>query len=130
VAVSHYVLEGVHPVPLFGTLTRVSLLERHVANFNAGVRTGDWSPMLGLMTDDVELEFVGIPVGPFSGRDAVGEAYRTQPPDDGMHILEDRGDGTAVYAWAKEPDRPAGEMHAQERDGLISRLRILYEEFS
>jgi hypothetical protein len=108
----------------------MSLLHRHVENFNAGVRTGDWSPMLELMTDDVALEFVGIPVGPFSGRDAVGEAYRTQPPTDGLLVLEDRGDGTAVYAWLKEPDRPAGEMHVQERDGLISRLRILYEKFS
>ena len=105
----------------------MSLLERHVENFNSGVRTGDWSPMLALMTDDVEVEFVGIPVGPFSGRDAVGEAYRTQPPSDQLRVLEDRGDGTAVYAWLQEPDRPAGELHVEERGGLISSLRILYE---
>ena len=94
------------------------------------MRTGDWSPMLALMTDDVALEFVGIPIGPFSGRDAVGEAYRAYPPTACLHVLEDRGDGTAVYAWLNEPDRPAGEMHIEERDGLISRLRILYEQFS
>ena len=49
-------------------MRRVSLLERRVENFNAGVRTGDWSAMLALMTDDVELEFAGVPVGPFAGR--------------------------------------------------------------
>jgi steroid delta-isomerase len=108
----------------------VSLLERHVENFNNGVRTGDWSPMLASMTDDVEVEFVGIPVGPFSGRDAVGEAYGTQPPSDELRVLEDRGDGTAVYAWLHDPDRPAGEVQIEERGGQISRLRILYEQFS
>jgi steroid Delta-isomerase len=108
----------------------VRILERHVENFNTGVRTGDWTPMLELMTDDVELRFVGIPVGPFEGRAAVGEAYRTQPPTDCLRVLEDRGDGTAVYAWLKEPERPAGELHLTERDGRISRIRILYEQFS
>jgi steroid Delta-isomerase len=108
----------------------VSLLEQHVENFNNGVRTGDWTPMLALMTEDVELEFVGLPIGPFSGRDAVGDAYRAQPPSDELYVLEDRGDGTAVYAWLQDPARPAGELHLDERDGSISRVRILYEQFS
>ena len=106
------------------------LLSRHVENFNAGVRTGDWASMVELMTEDADLEFVGIPVGPFHGREAIEEAYRTMPPDDGLAVIEDRGDSTAVYAWLKEPERPAGELHLEERDGLISRLRILYETFS
>ena len=106
------------------------LLRRHVENFNTGVRTGDWAPMVELMTEDADLEFVGIPVGPFHGREAIADAYRTMPPDDGLLVLEDRGDGTAVYAWLEEPVRPAGELHLEERDGLISRLRVLYETFS
>jgi len=106
------------------------LLSRHVENFNVGVRTGDWIPMIELMTEDADLEFVGIPVGPFHGREAIAEAYRTMPPDDGLLVIEDRGDGTAVYALMNEPERPAGELYLEERDGLISRLRILYETFS
>jgi hypothetical protein len=106
-----------------------SLLARQVETFNVGVRTGDWEPMLELFAEDGELEFAGIPVGPFRGRDAIGEAYRTQPPDDEIVVLEDRGD-SALYAWSKEPDRPAGELHVEERDGRIARLRILYEQFS
>ena len=47
----------------------VSLLEREVEAFNAGVRIGDWSTLVELFTDDAELEFVGIPVGPFVGRE-------------------------------------------------------------
>ena len=105
-----------------------SLLRREVAAFNDGVRTGDWSSLVELFTEDAELEFVGIPVGPFRGRDAIAEAYRGQPPDDEIVVLNDRGD-SAVYAWSRDPERPAGELHLEERDGAIARLRVLYETF-
>jgi hypothetical protein len=104
----------------------MSLLDREVAAFNEGVRTGDWTPLVELFTDDAALEFVGIPVGPFRGRAAIAEAYRTQPPDDEIVVLEDRGD-SVVYAWSRDPQRPAGELHLEERDGAIARLRVLYE---
>ena len=45
-------------------------------------------------------------------------------------MLEPRGVGGAVYAWAKDPERPAGELHLEERDGAIVRIRVLYEQFS
>ena len=102
-----------------------SLLERHVENFNTGVRTGDWTPMLELLTDDAELEFVGIPVGPFHGREAIAAAYETQPPDDEIVLL----DGGPRYAWLGDPGRPAGELHLEVRDGKIARLRVLYGQF-
>jgi hypothetical protein len=86
--------------------------------------------MLDLLTPDAELEFVGIPVGPFAGRDAIGEAYRAQPPDDQIVLLDRLDEVSAVYAWAKEPSRPAGEVHLEERHGKIVRIRILYEQFS
>ena len=108
----------------------MSLLSDYVDRFNAAVRSGDWEPMLELLAPDAELEFVGIPVGPFAGRDAIGEAYRMQPPDDELVLLERRGDLEAVYAWAKEPTRPAGELHLEEQDGAITRIRVLYEQFS
>jgi steroid Delta-isomerase len=104
----------------------VSLLEREVQAFNAGVRSGDWSALVELFADDAELEFVGIPVGPFRGREAIGEAYRAQPPDDEIVLL----DGGPRYAWSREPERAAGELHLEERDGAIARLRVLYEQFS
>jgi hypothetical protein len=108
----------------------VSLLTDYVERFNAAVRSGDWEPMLELLAPDAELEFVGIPVGPFAGRDAIGEAYRMQPPDDELVLLERRGGLSAVYAWAKEPTRPAGELHLEQRGGAITRIRVLYEQFS
>jgi steroid Delta-isomerase len=82
--------------------------------------------LVELFADDAELEFVGIPVGPFRGREAIGEAYRAQPPDDEIVLL----DGGPRYAWSREPERAAGELHLEERDGAIARLRVLYEQFS
>ena len=57
------------------------------------------------------LEFVGIPVGPFVGKEAIAAAYRTQPPDDELVVLEPLGECAVVYAWSREPARPAGELH-------------------
>jgi steroid delta-isomerase len=98
------------------------LLEREVAAFNEGVRTGDWSALVALLAEDAVFEFDGIPVGPFHGRDAIAEAYRSMPPDDEIVLL----DGGPQYSWSKEPGRPAGELHLEERDGRIIRLRVVY----
>ena len=101
----------------------MSLLDEHVDRFNAGVRSGDFGPMVAAFAEDAELVFEGIPVGPFAGREAIGEAYAKQPPDDEIVLLDD--DGT--YAWAKEPETPAGRMLLTERDGEIAHLRIRYD---
>jgi len=66
------------------------LLHEHVEHFNAGVRTGDWDPMLAGFEDAAEMEFRGIPVGPFVGKEAIAAAYREQPPDDEMRVLDER----------------------------------------
>ena len=58
----------------------MSLLEEHVERFNAGVRSGDFGPMVAAFAEDAELVFEGILVGPFAGREAIGEAYAAQPP--------------------------------------------------
>jgi steroid Delta-isomerase len=108
----------------------VSLLEEYVERFNAGVRSGGWTPMVELLAPDAALEFSGIPVGPFAGRDVIGETYRAQPPDDEIVLLDRLDESSAVYAWAGEPMRPAGELHLEERNGAITRIRVLYEQFS
>jgi hypothetical protein len=102
------------------------MIDEHVASFNEGVRTGDWSSMLARLSQDAELEFTGIPVGPFKGRDAIAEAYRAQPPDDELVVLERDGD-SAVYAWAREPTVRAGELHLTVRDGEIVKIVVVYE---
>ncbi len=101
----------------------MTLLQEHVERFNAGVRTGDFGPMVAAFSEDAELVFEGIPVGPFAGREAIGAAYAAQPPDDEIVLLDDDG----RYAWAKEPDVPAGQMVLTERDSEIARLVIRYD---
>jgi steroid Delta-isomerase len=106
------------------------LLNQHVDRFNRAVRSGRWDEMTSYFTEDAELRFEGVPVGPFAGREAIARAYREQPPDDEILIVDTGrvGDETvAGYAWAAEPDRRAGEMRLVERDGRIARLVVTFE---
>ena len=111
-------------------MTSKELLHRHVERFNAGVRTGNWEPMLEQFEDDAVLEFRGIPVGPFVGKEAIRTAYREQPPDDELRVLESRVRGGVVearYAWLAEPDVAAGELLLTSDDGLVRRLAVTFE---
>jgi steroid delta-isomerase len=108
----------------------VQLLHQHVDRFNAAVRSGDWAQVTAYFTDDAELAFEGVPLGPFHGRESIEAAYRDRPPDDEVLLLgaDTLGDEVvAGYAWSKEPDRPAGEMRLTERDGRIARLVVTFD---
>jgi drug/metabolite transporter (DMT)-like permease len=109
---------------------RMGLLEDHVERFNAGVRTGEWEPMVAGFTDDAEMEFRGVPVGPFVGRDAIAAAYGQQPPDDQMRVLEQRrtdGRIEARYAWLADPEVAAGEMFLTPQNGSIRKLVVTFD---
>ena len=106
------------------------LLHEHVEHFNAGVRTGDWGPMLEGFEDAAEMEFRGILVGPFVGKESIAAAYREQPPDDEMRVLEEReidGRVEARYAWLAEPDVAAGEMFVTPANGSIRKLVVTFD---
>jgi steroid delta-isomerase len=106
------------------------LLRDHVESFNAGVRTGNWSSMLERLADTAELEFRGVPVGPFVGKEAIAAAYRDQPPDDELRVLEERereGRIEARYAWLAEPEVPAGELLLTAEGWLIRRLVVTFD---
>jgi RimJ/RimL family protein N-acetyltransferase len=110
-------------------LTGVELLHDHVMRFNEGVRTGDFGPMLERFAEDAVLEFEGVPVRPFHGREAIAAAYREQPPDDEVRILEadERENGVvARYAWAKDPDTAAGEMRITRSGDRIAGLVVTF----
>jgi steroid Delta-isomerase len=107
----------------------MSLLEQHVARFNEGVRSGDFTPMLAAFAEDAELHFEGVPVGPFVGRDAIDAAYREQPPDDEIEILgSEERDGVVVarYAWLRDEGRQAGEMLLTPRGDQIQKLVVTF----
>ena len=113
-------------------MSGVSLLDEHVRRFNEGIRTGDFGPMVDAFTEDAELRFEGVPVGPFEGREAIAAAYREQPPDDEVEILgtEEREDGVVVarYAWKRDEGKQAGEMLLTPRDGRIARLVVTFAQ--
>lgn len=94
-------------------MTGPELLDDHVRRFNGGVRSGDYGPMLELFDDEAVLEFRGVPVGPFHGREAIAAAYREQPPDDEIEVLSASEEGDEVrarYAWLRDGGRAAGDM--------------------
>jgi steroid delta-isomerase len=108
----------------------MTVLDEHVERFNAGVRSGDFGPMLEPFADDAEMAFEGVPVGPFVGRDAIAQAYREQPPDDELDVLDVRRDGDtfiAGYAWRRRPDKRAGELRLTVDGALITRLVVTFD---
>ena len=108
----------------------MDLLDRHVELFNSGVRSGDFEPMLAQFTDDAELAFEGVPVGPFAGRDAIRAAYAQNPPDDEIDVLQVERTGDEIvarYAWRKDAGRPAGRMILRRDGGKIARLVVTFD---
>jgi RimJ/RimL family protein N-acetyltransferase len=108
----------------------IGLLHDYVMVHNECVRTGDWQPLGDWFTDDAELAFEGIPVGPFKSRDEIARAYRERPPDDEVLIfgVEREGDRVvARYGWLREPGRVAGRMLVTPRDGKIAKLVVTFE---
>jgi hypothetical protein len=106
------------------------VLREHVERFNEGVRSGEWGPMVDGFAEDAEMEFRGVPVGPFRGKDAIAAAYRAQPPDDELRVLEERereGRVEARYAWLAEPNVAAGEMLLTHEGGLIRKLVVTFD---
>jgi steroid Delta-isomerase len=113
-------------------MTGEELLRHHVANFNAGVHSGDWSTMVASFAPDATMEFVGIPAGPFHGRDAIAAAYMEQPPDDELVLLavedEEHEVARGRYAWASDPEVDAGALELVRDGDLIRRLVVHYEQ--
>ena len=107
-----------------------AFLERHVETFNGAVSSGDFAPLVALFAPDGHLEFVGVPVGPFVGREAIAAAYAAQPPTDTMTILDTRvgTDGTVVegFSWSADHGRQSGEMRMVVADGQIRRLVVSF----
>jgi len=105
------------------------LLRAHIDSFNEAVRSGDFSVMLERFTPDAELSFDGVPVGPFSGRAAIAQAYEEQPPDDTIELLGVEGDDPVVgrYSWSRDEGAQSGRMLLYERGGLIERLVVTFE---
>lgn len=105
------------------------ILDRHLAAVNAVAAGGDAEQLAAGLTPDCTMTFEGIPVGPFAGREAVVAAYRTNPPDDQVVVLDSSlGEGRieATYAWSAEPEKPAGRILLELEDDLVKTWTVDY----
>lgn len=96
--------------------------------FNAGVRTGDWEPMLARFADDAELHFENAPAGPFVGLDAIRRAYREQPPDDEILLLgiqDEEERVVAAFAWT---GGGTGRLLMEHDGGTVTKLTVVFDE--
>jgi steroid delta-isomerase len=102
----------------------------HVAAFNTAVTSGDWATFSERFADDAVLAFVGPPVGPFAGRDAIAAAYAAQPPDDTISVagaVTVEGDETVVpYRW--DATGATGTMRFRAAPhGLVGALTVTFD---
>jgi steroid Delta-isomerase len=100
----------------------------HVRLFNEAVSSGWWEPFIDTFATDAELEFIGVPAGPFVGRPAIAQAYRANPPDDTIAIdgaARREGDAIAVpYRWNRTNEK--GTMRLTHKHGLITKLVVTF----
>jgi RimJ/RimL family protein N-acetyltransferase len=110
-----------------GLSPALDFLYEYVARHNAGVRDGEWGPLAECFADAATLEFEGVAVGPFAGREAIAAAYEQQPPDDEVRILDAEEEGGAVvarYAWAAAAEVEAGSLRLTREGDKIARLVV------
>ena len=105
-------------------------IDAYVASHNRAVRTGDWTAFATWFTDDAEVRFEGVPVGPFRGREGIRRAYEQRPPDGEVVIRNVREDGertVADYGWVADEGTRAGELRLEWEGERIRELVITFE---
>jgi steroid Delta-isomerase len=108
----------------------VKPIDQYIAAHNAAVRSGDWTEFAGWFTDDAQVRFEGVPVGPFRGRDEIRAAYEQRPPDDEVEIRAVRSDGprtVAEYGWRNEGGVRAGELRVDWDGDRVRDLVVTFE---
>jgi hypothetical protein len=79
-------------------------IQAHVDRFNAAVSSRSWDAYFAGLADSVQMEFVGVPVGPFDGRTAVATAYSSNPPDDTISVVDVGAEGSTDivrFSWTR-----------------------------
>ena len=100
---------------------------RHVAAFNDSVRSGEWADFAGRFTPDATMRFVGIPVGPFTGRDAIAAGYASQPPSDTLTVTRGNSAGDVDELWfAWDSSGAIGTMILRWSGDLITELTVTF----
>jgi len=73
------------------------------------------------------MSFVGVPVGPFFGREAIRDAYREMPADDTMKVTSVASQGdidTVRFLWSQGG---AGTMAMRWENDLLAELTVIFD---
>ncbi|GAA4607187.1 hypothetical protein BJY16_006200 [Actinoplanes octamycinicus] len=103
-----------------------NLARAHVERFNAAVTSGDWGPFVAGLHPDAVMSFVGPPVGPWQGREAIAAAYAADPPDDTIQItgIRSGSDRDLVdFTWSRGG---GGTLTLSYRDGQVAELIVRF----
>jgi len=99
----------------------------HVAAFNDSVRSGEWADFATRFTPDAMMRFVGIPAGPFSGREAIAAGYAAQPPSDTLTVTRGFSSGDVDELWfAWDSSGATGTMVLRWSGDLIAELTVTF----
>ena len=100
---------------------------RHVAAFNAAVRSGEWATFAGRFAPDATMRFVGVPVGPFTGREAIAAGYASQPPSDTLTVTRSVSSADADELWfAWDSNGAIGTMTVRWSGDLVDELIVTF----
>jgi steroid Delta-isomerase len=99
----------------------------HIARFNAAVTSGDWTHFMATFAPDAVMTFDGPPVGPFIGREAIAEAYQTNPPTETMETLSVRETDGVDHLRFRWSSGATGTVTIHRRNALITHLAIAFD---
>jgi len=103
--------------------------ERHIAVFNSAVGSGEWGELVDLFAPDATMEFVGPPVGPYAGREAIAAAYAADGPDDTIELsgpaTRDGREDVVAFRW--RGTGRTGSMRAVSAGGRLDRLVVVFD---
>jgi steroid Delta-isomerase len=99
---------------------------RHVAAFNHSVRSGDWAAFADRFTPAATMRFVGIPAGPFTGREAIAAGYASQPPSDTLTVTRGVSSGDVDKLWFAWDNGGTGTMTLRWSGDLIAELTVTF----
>jgi steroid Delta-isomerase len=98
----------------------------HVAAFNRSVRSGDWASFADRFTPDATMRFVGVPAGPFSGREAIAAGYASQPPSDTLTVSRAVSRGDVDELWFAWDNGGTGIMTMRWSAHLVAELTVAF----
>ena len=79
----------------------------------------------GRFRSDATMRFVGIPVGPFTGREAIAAGYASQPPSDTLTVTSGISSGDVDELWFTwDSSSTTGTMVLRWSGDLIAELTV------